>query len=65
MQPTWSYAEQNADHASQGLSFHVEALAFRGATLADLYAVAARALAPVVGSVDASTAALATVRPAR
>lgn len=59
----WSYREVNSEHASLGLANHVEALAFRGASLSDMLAAAARAVV-VVASDDAPASCSApTVAP--
>lgn len=60
----WSYAEVNAEHAAQGLSHHVEALAFRGASLSEMLAQAAKGyVVPVSEPTVESTAA--TIAPVR
>lgn len=60
----WSFAEVNAEHAAMGLAFHVEAMAFRGASLADMLAQAAKGIVVVADDAPVSTVA-ATVRPVR
>lgn len=60
----WSFAEMNAEHAALGLAHHVEAMAFRGATLADMLDVAVRSTVVVVDDAPVSSVQ-ATVRPGR
>lgn len=60
----WSYREVNAEHATLGLTYHVEALAFRGASLADMLSAAARAVVVVTDEAPVSSAA-PTVAPTR
>lgn len=60
----WTFAEVNADHAANGHAFHVEAMAFRGATLAQMLEQAAKGHVVAVDEVPASGFA-PTVRPAR
>jgi len=63
MTTTWSYAELNAEHAANGLAFHVEALAFRGASLDELLKQACKGLAAPVAAAASPSSDLATVRP--
>lgn len=61
----WSYAEVNAEHAAQGLSHHVEALAFRGASLSEILAQSVKGhVAPVVEPTAETTAPTVAPRKA-
>ncbi len=61
---SWAYAAVNAEHAANGQAFHPEALAFRGASLADMLAAAARNVVVMVDDAPVSTVA-PTVAPRR
>lgn len=63
MPPTWSFAEMNAEHAAQGLAFHPEAMAFRGASLAEIAASVIRSQCVVSVDDMPVSSTLATVRP--
>lgn len=62
MNAGWSYSEVNAEHAAKGLAFHVEAMAFRGASLADMLVQAAKGFVVVVDDAPVSSSA-ATIAP--
>lgn len=59
----WSYSEVNAEHADLGLAFHVEAMAFRGASLADMLAQAAKGHVIIADDAPVSSSA-PTLAPA-
>lgn len=59
---SWSFAEMNAEHAAAGLALHVEAMAFRGASLADLLSQAAKAVVVAIDDAPVSSSA-PTVAP--
>lgn len=58
----WSYSEVLGEHAAQGLGFHVESLAFRGATLAQMLEQAAKGVVIVADDAPVSSSA-PTARP--
>jgi hypothetical protein len=58
----WNYPEMFAEHDAQGHAFHVEAMAFRGASVNEMLAQAAKGFVIVVDDAPVSSVA-ATVAP--